>query len=116
MPKPRVLVTGGAGFIGFHVVKHFLRQGCDIVVVDDLSQRGASYNLKTLQGFGSFHFERKDIRSPRVWDKILKVRGKPPDFVAHLAARNGAGSSIKNPREDFEVNCLATFNLLEALR
>lgn len=100
----KILVTGGAGFIGSHVVDAFVAAGHQVVVVDDLST-GYRKNLNT-----SATFYEMDIRSP----EIGRVFGtEKPDMVSHLAAQINVTRSVKEPIFDAETNVLGTINLLE---
>ncbi|PIW35000.1 MAG: hypothetical protein COW25_01415 [Candidatus Nealsonbacteria bacterium CG15_BIG_FIL_POST_REV_8_21_14_020_37_12] len=114
MPKT-VLITGGCGFIGTNAADFYLKKGCKVVSFDNLSRAGAKENLKWLkkQG-GNLVFVKGDIRDEK---KLLETFKKyKPDLVAHLAAQTTMVTSVTNPREDFEINALGTFNVLEALR
>jgi CDP-paratose 2-epimerase len=109
-----MLITGGAGFIGVNSALYFSKHGWDIIVLDDLSRKGTDLNLKWLQKQGSFRFEKIDIRDIEKVENAL--RETKPDVLLHLAAQVAVTTSIENPREDFEINALGTFNLLEAVR
>jgi CDP-paratose 2-epimerase len=111
----RALVTGGAGFIGCNAVKRYVDQGWDVVVIDDLSRAGSAANLAWLQTQGKFAFHKCDIRDPRQVDAVFREHAKL-DAVLHLAAQVAVTTSVTNPRHDFEVNALGTFNVLEATR
>jgi CDP-paratose 2-epimerase len=110
-----VLITGCAGFIGFHLVKHFLERGATVMGVDNL--KGSATNLQLLeqQHAGKFRFHRADIRDFAAIDAIFKQHA-PLDLVIHEAGQVAVTTSIANPREDFEINALGTFNVLEATR
>jgi CDP-paratose 2-epimerase len=108
------LITGGAGFIGTNAVAYYLRKGNKVVVYDNLSRVGAKQNLDWLLSQGNFVFVKGDIRNAQ---KLLETfKRYKPDFVLHLAAQVTMVTSVQNPREDFEINALGTFNVLEALR
>jgi len=112
MPRT-ILITGGAGFIGTNVVAHYLKKGYKAVVFDNLSRVGAKENLKWLKKQkGKFIFIKGDIRN----DKKLLKTFKKSNLICHLAAQTTMVTSVTNPREDFEINALGTFNVLEALR
>ena len=112
----KVLITGGCGFIGCNTADRFLKKGHDVVVFDNLSRNGTDKNLRWLreQG-GSLTFIRGDIRE---YEQIRSAFEAHPDTdaVLHLAAQVAVTTSVTNPREDFEINALGTFNVLEALR
>jgi CDP-paratose 2-epimerase len=108
------LITGGAGFIGVNAAKHFHERSWAVTILDNLSRRGAQDNLDWLRRQQQVRFERADIRDR---DAIERVVGQlRPDAVLHLAAQVAVTTSVADPREDFEINALGTFNVLEAVR
>lgn len=111
----RVMIIGGAGFIGCNAARRFLERGDRVLIVDNLSRRGAEANLQWLESQGKINFARCDIRD---FDPLCQVfddyRGL--DVVLHLAAQVAVTTSVTEPREDFEINALGTFNVLEAVR
>ena len=113
----KVLITGCAGFIGYHLAKRFLELGATVIGVDNLSRRGSEANLQALQGGpkADFRFHKEDIRDFAAMEKVFKQYA-PLDLVVHEAAQVAVTTSITNPREDFDINALGTFNLLEATR
>jgi CDP-paratose 2-epimerase len=111
----RVIVTGGAGFIGCNAVKRHLEAGDECVVLDNLSRRGADKNVAWLQSLGRFAMHRCDIRDARSVDELFRTH-RNVDVVLHLAGQVAVTSSVVDPRADFEANALGTFNLLEAAR
>jgi len=108
----RVLVTGGAGFIGSNLVDRLLAEGCDVDVIDDLST-GSLTNLAEARAQRSrkFTFHRLDVRSPQLGDLVAHRR---PEVIFHLAAQVDVRASIARPMFDAEVNVLGTLNLCEA--
>ena len=98
------LVTGGAGFIGSHLVDRLVEEGYKVIVADDLS-RGRLENVNT-----KADFEKIDITSNRFSILIKKIK---PDIIFHLAAQSDIGQSLKDPQKDIAVNFLATQTLLE---
>ncbi|MBS7250439.1 MAG: SDR family NAD(P)-dependent oxidoreductase [Candidatus Freyarchaeota archaeon] len=114
-----MLVTGGAGFIGSHVCEYFAERGCKVIAFDSL-ERGKlleeevnqSYNLRFLKKLNNVKFIRGDVRD----FKALKTVCNDVDAIIHTAAQVAVTTSLKNPREDFEINALGTFNVLEAAR
>jgi len=114
MPQT-ILITGGCGFIGTNSASYYLDKGYRVVAFDNLSRVGAKENLEWLGGQpGEFIFAEGDIRDAGLVLDVVKQY--KPDFILHLAAQVTMVTSLTNPREDFEVNALGTFNLLEALR
>jgi UDP-glucose 4-epimerase len=103
----KVLITGGAGFIGSHVADLFLARGDDVHIVDDLST-GKRENLPA-----SATFHEADVRTTAV---ATLVRDGGFDIVAHLAAQIDVRKSVDDPRFDADVNIAGTLNLLEAVR
>jgi CDP-paratose 2-epimerase len=110
----RVLITGGAGFIGSNLAHHLITEGNEVILYDNLSRKGVERNLAWLRNEhrDSFRFIRGDVRDYKSLREV--VRGI--DVVYHLAAQVAVTTSVLNPREDFEINALGTFNLLEAAR
>ncbi len=102
-----VLVTGGAGFIGSHVVDHFLAEGATVTVVDNLVT-GRRSNLPA-----EADFHELDIRAP---ETAALIRDGQFDAIVHLAAQIDVRRSVADPMYDASVNVLGTINLLEAAR
>jgi CDP-paratose 2-epimerase len=114
MPK-NYFVTGGAGFIGSNYVERLLTRGEKVTVYDNLSRAGAPRNLKWLQekfGASAFELVVGDIRDAGQ----LMVSAREADIIVHLAGQVAVTTSVVKPREDFEINALGTFNVLEAAR
>lgn len=112
--KGTVLVTGGAGFIGSNLVADLARRGERVIVYDNLSRRGTEKNLAWLRETCGERVQcvRADVRD---MDSLRKTVA-PCGVIYHLAAQVAVTTSVAEPREDFEVNALGTFNLLEAAR
>jgi CDP-paratose 2-epimerase len=111
----RVLITGGAGFIGCNLAQAVVRAGHRVTLFDNLSRRGSEANLAWLRqtlGEGSFAFVQGDIRD---YPSILAA-AQGQQAIYHLAAQTAVTTSVTNPRPDFEINALGTFNVLEAAR
>jgi CDP-paratose 2-epimerase len=108
-----ILITGGAGFIGANATRRFLAEGWRVRVLDDLSRPGARTNLAWLGTLGGrLEIRRADVRDERA---VLEATAGT-DVVLHLAAQTAVTTSVSDPRADFEVNALGTFNVLEAAR
>lgn len=110
----KTIVIGGAGFIGSNAAQQYMERG-HVVVVDDLSRRGAERNLEWLREQGSFTFVKTDIRESEPITRVFEEHGDA-DLVLHLAAQVAVTLSVRDPRDDFEVNALGSFNVLEAAR
>ncbi len=111
----RLLITGGAGFIGCNAAAHFMRQGHQVTVFDNLSRPGGAANLRWLQAQGPLRFVRGDLRkAAQVGKAVAGVKGL--SAVLHFGGQVAVTTSVRDPRTDFEVNALGTFNVLEALR
>ncbi len=109
------LVTGGAGFIGSNYVSRLLQRGEQVTVLDNLSRAGARLNLEWLRqtyGDRSFKLVVGDVREARA----VQDAAREADVIVHLAAQVAVTTSVTKPREDFEINALGTFNVLEAAR
>ncbi len=108
-------ITGGAGFIGSNYVARLLGRGERVTVYDNLSRAGAERNLAWLRsrfGQNAFTLIRGDVRDA---DLLASSLGDA-DVVVHLAAQVAVTTSVEDPRTDFEINALGTFNVLEAVR
>jgi CDP-paratose 2-epimerase len=111
----KYLITGGAGFIGSNYVSRLLKRGESVSVFDNLSRAGTSLNLewiRTTYGDHSFELIKGDVRD----SKAVASAIRDADVIVHLAAQVAVTTSVHNPREDFEINALGTFNVLEAAR
>jgi CDP-paratose 2-epimerase len=110
----KYLITGGCGFIGSNLAAEVLRRGEELFVFDNLFRYGSSANLDWLRKLGSFKYYPYDIRNLNDVESIIKE--VKPDYIFHLAGQVAMTTSIQNPRLDFEVNALGTFNLLDSVR
>src|SRR4026209_345486 len=103
----KILVTGGAGFIGSHVVDLFVAQGYEVVIVDDLSTGRAS-NLNP-----AAKFYQVDIRSPQLREVF---EAEKPDYVSHHAAQMDVRRSVAQPLFDADINILGSINVIETAK
>lgn len=112
---PSILITGGAGFIGVNSAHYFATKGWTISILDNLSRKGANKNLEWLRKIhDDIDFHCIDIRD---YDKLRNlIKSIQPDMLLHLAAQVAVTTSYMNPREDFEINALGSFNILESVR
>lgn len=109
----KILITGGAGFIGSHLVDACVERGDEVFIIDNLST-GQRDNIAHHDGNASVHFYQVDIRDREKIDDIFtEIR---PEVVFHLAAQINVRESIRNPIHDIEVNILGTMNILESMR
>ena len=110
------LVTGGAGFIGTNTVRSLVAAGEEVILVDALLRKGSGNNLAALQAqYPQLDAHATDIRDFAALSEIFR-RCAPINVVLHLAGQVAVTTSVINPREDFEINALGTFNVCEAVR
>lgn len=111
----KILVTGGAGFIGSAVVRHIINATHDsVVVVDKLTYAGNLASLVSVAGSDRYAFEHVDICDRRALDAVFSRY--QPDIVMHLAAESHVDRSIDGPAAFIETNIVGTYTLLEAAR
>ena len=110
----KILVTGGAGFIGSAVVRLAIARGHQVVNVDALTYAACLDNLESLADHPNYAFEQVDIRDRLGLDAVFAKHA--PDTVMHLAAESHVDRSIDAPANFIETNVNGTFNMLEAAR
>ena len=110
----KVLVTGGAGFIGSAVVRLAIARGNSVVNVDSLTYAACLDNLDSVAEHPNYAFEQVDIRNRTALDAVFSKHS--PDAVMHLAAESHVDRSIDGPADFIETNVNGTFNMLEATR
>lgn len=114
----KILVTGAAGFIGFHTSKKLLEDGFDIIGLDNINNyydiNLKKDRLKILEGFKNFTFFEKSLEDPKAVESIFK--NEKPQRVIHLAAQAGVRYSIQHPEIYIQSNIVGTFNILEGCR
>ncbi len=116
----KVLVTGGAGFVGSHVSEFYARRGEKVVVLDNLSraqllgkeEENATYNWEYLKKYSNISLIKGDIRNK---DDLSKA-AQGCDVIIHTAGQTAVTTSVVDPEPDFTVNALGTFNVLEVAR
>ena len=106
----RVLVTGGAGFIGSNLVDRLLADGHDVAVVDDFSS-GRRENLADAATHGRFRLHEIDVRDPAIIALADELR---PEVICHLAAQISVRKSVTDPVHDASVNVQGTASVLSA--
>ena len=111
----KILVTGGAGFIGSALIRYIIKETDNSVInVDKLTYAGNLENLKEIHSSKRYFFEKVDICD---YDSIFSIFLKyEPDIVMHLAAESHVDRSIQGPSDFIETNIFGTYNLLEASR
>lgn len=114
----KVLVTGGAGFIGFHFSKKILETGCQVVGFDNLNEYydvSLKYDrLEILQKFEKFRFVKGDLADRKALEQLFE--SEQPDIVVNLGAQAGVRYSIENPDAYLQSNMIGFFNILECCR
>jgi len=115
-----ILVTGAAGLVGFNACKYFQQQGHNVLGIDNLerssllghkvSEDRKLFNVHALERLG-ISCLRWDVSNADIWEDLPAM-----DAVVHLAGQCGVPTSIANPRRDFEINTIGTFNALEFAR
>lgn len=109
----KILVTGGAGFIGSHICRRLVKDGHQVVAVDNLSN-GSMENLKELEGSSLFVFYKFDINNSIKLRRVFDAH--PFDMVFHLAANADTKKGEEAPHEDIENTLFTTLNVLEMMR
>lgn len=110
----KILITGGAGFIGSAVVRQAVEAGHEVVNLDALTYAACLENVASVSGSPLYAFEHADIRDRAALDRIFTQHA--PDAVMHLAAESHVDRSIDAPAEFIETNVNGTYNMLEAAR
>ena len=114
MPTKRILITGGAGFVGCNAARFFGARNWNVTVLDNLSRQGTDKNLAWLRDGTTFDFEHVDVRDRAAIDRVM-ANGRF-DAIIHLAAQVAVTTSVTDPGTDFAVNAFGTFNMLDAVR
>lgn len=116
--EKRILITGAAGFIGFHLAKRLLNQEMHVIGIDNMNDyydvRLKEMRLEILQSYKNFTFHRENIAEKEVITKIFEI--DKPDIVVNMAAQAGVRYSITNPDVYLESNLIGFYNILEACR
>jgi dTDP-glucose 4,6-dehydratase len=111
----KIIVTGGAGFIGSAVIRHLIRQSDHTIInLDKLTYAGNLESLREVESSPRYNFEQVDICDPSEVQRVL--REHQPDIVMHLAAESHVDRSIDGPADFIRTNIVGTYTLLEAAR
>lgn len=116
----KVLVTGGAGFVGSHTAEFYLKNGNDVIVFDNISRaqllgkgyENALYNWNYLRKYDNVKLVKGDITN----SEQIKEACKDVDVIIHSAAQTAVTTSLLDPKTDFAINAFGTFNVLETAR
>jgi CDP-paratose 2-epimerase len=113
----RILITGGAGFIGCNLAQRLLERGHDVTIFDNLSRPRTQHNLDWLHSLaggtgGSLRFIQGDVRDA----EALSAATPDAEAIFHLAGQVAVTTSVQDPLNDFTINALGTLNVLEAAR
>lgn len=109
----KLLITGGSGFIGSNLSSHFLKKGYQVTIFDNLERKGTKENLNWLKvQYPQLKVREADIRNKKDLDSAVVGQ----NIIFHLAAQVAVTTSVTDPKTDFDINALGTFNLLEAIR
>jgi len=110
----KLLVTGGAGFIGSAVVRLAISRGHDVVNLDAMTYAACAANVASVADSPLYAFEHVDVRDREALDRVFTTH--QPDAVMHLAAESHVDRSIDGPSDFIDTNITGTFNMLEAAR
>ena len=114
----KILVTGAAGFIGFHVSKYLMKRGDSVLGIDNINDyydpRIKTSRLKMLEEFDAFSFTKMDVADKAAMEKLFSEHQF--DAVVHLAAQAGVRYSLENPHVYMESNIVGFLNILEGVR
>ena len=108
----KVIVTGGAGFIGSNLVRLLLERGHEVLNIDALTYAGNIHSLDGLADSPAYRFLHADVRDSSLMSRTLREYG--PDWVMHLAAESHVDRSIDDPGNFMTTNVMGTFSLLQA--
>ncbi len=116
----KVFVTGGAGFVGSHVAEYYAKNGDEVVVYDNIS-RAKLLNYSTSNAMHNWNYLKNNFDITLIKGDIrdagqLEKASNSADVIIHAAAQTAVTTSVLDPRTDFEINALGTFNVIEAAR
>jgi CDP-paratose 2-epimerase len=111
--RTKLLIIGGAGFIGSNLASHFAQKNYEVTIFDNFMRFGTRDNVRWLKNkYPHIMVTAGDIRNMTDLKKVVKDK----DVIFHLAAQVAVTTSVTDPRTDFEINALGSFNVLEAIR
>ena len=110
----KYLITGGCGFLGSNIASAILKKNDELIIFDNLYRFGSMQNLEWLKSQGGFTFLQGDIRKAADVENAIKTH--TPEVIYHLAGQVAMTTSIDDPRLDFEINELGSFNVLDSIR
>ena len=110
----KILITGGAGFVGSNTAIHFAKKGWSVHLIDNLSRKGTKNNLVNLKKNIKFKFYKVDVSNFNLTSNIIKKLR--PNLLIHCAGQVAVTTSVLNPRMDLNSNIMGTFNVLESIR
>lgn len=109
----KILITGGAGFVGGNLAEYFAKLGFEVMCIDNLSRRGSELNLERFKTFKNITFKHCDIRCV---EDFLNIDNFNPDIVLECSAQTTAIDGYNNPMYDFTNNTIGAFNVLDYCR
>jgi len=111
----KIIITGGAGFIGTNLCYSALKRGYQVVIFDNLSRLGVDYSLQELQKRKHVEFVKGDVQDALAVYHLFRQHSDA-SAVFHLAGQVAVTTSVTDPRQDFYSNAVGSFNVLEAIR
>ena len=111
----KILITGGAGFLGSNIAQALTSEGFRVTIVDNLSRDGSKINLQNLLNSDpQIKYYMGDVRDAAFVTELISTL--KPELVLHFAGQVAMTTSVDNPKSDFDINVVGTLNILEAIR
>ena len=110
----KILITGGAGFVGSNTAMQFSKKGWSVHLMDNLSRKGTKHNLTNLKKNIKFKFYKIDVSNFNSTANLIKKL--KPTLLIHCAGQVAVTTSVLNPRNDLNTNIIGIFNILESIR